>query len=144
MCTCFVICPRVSCCSCHIFHLCCCYSSGVPCLIVQVSLPYNKTGRASALYNFILAFLRVFCGLNTLFKIPVIFIYKIRENICAIYHFNNTPSLQTFRHIFIAHHYTTFILFLSFNLHYIMTQKLPKICISVYIQRNKLVHQAVV
>jgi hypothetical protein len=34
---------------------------------------YNKTGRASVLYNFILVFLIVFCGLNTLFKIPVIF-----------------------------------------------------------------------
>ena len=32
-----------------------------------------KTGRASVLYNFILVFLRVFCGLNTLFKISVIF-----------------------------------------------------------------------
>jgi len=40
-------------------------------LIVQVSLPCNKTGRASVLYSFILVFLRVFCGLNTLFKIPV-------------------------------------------------------------------------
>ena len=29
-------------------------------LIVQVSLPYNKTGRASVLYNFILVFLRDF------------------------------------------------------------------------------------
>ena len=29
-------------------------------LIVHVSLPYNKTGRASVLYNFILVFLRVF------------------------------------------------------------------------------------
>ena len=28
--------------------------------IVQVSLPYNKTGRASVLYNFILVLLRVF------------------------------------------------------------------------------------
>ena len=28
-------------------------------LIVQVSLPYNKTGRASLLYTFILVFLRV-------------------------------------------------------------------------------------
>jgi hypothetical protein len=28
-------------------------------LIVQVSLPYNKTVRASVLYNFILVFLRV-------------------------------------------------------------------------------------
>jgi len=64
----------VSCCSSYVFHLCCCYSSGVPSfLIVQVSLPYNKTGRASILYNFILVFLRVFCGLDTLFKISVIF-----------------------------------------------------------------------
>ena len=36
-------------------------------LIVQISLPYNKTGRASVLNNFILVFLRGFCGLNTLF-----------------------------------------------------------------------------
>ena len=42
-------------------------------LTVHVSLPYNKTGRASVLYSFILVFLRVFCGLNTLFIIPVIF-----------------------------------------------------------------------
>ena len=28
---CFVICPSVSCCSSHVFHLCCCYSSDVPC-----------------------------------------------------------------------------------------------------------------
>ena len=34
-------------------------------LTVQVSLPYNNTGRASVLYNFILVFLRVFCGLKT-------------------------------------------------------------------------------
>ena len=37
---------------------------------VQVSLPYNKIGRASVLHSFILVFLRVFCGLNTLFKVP--------------------------------------------------------------------------
>jgi len=42
-------------------------------LIVQVSLPYNKTGRASVLYNFIVVFLRVYCSLNMLLKIPVIF-----------------------------------------------------------------------
>ena len=35
-------------------------------LMVQVSLPYNKTGRASVLCNFILVFLRAFCGLITL------------------------------------------------------------------------------
>jgi len=27
----FLICPNVSCCSSHVFHLCCCYSSDVPC-----------------------------------------------------------------------------------------------------------------
>jgi len=42
-------------------------------LIVQVSLPYNDTGRDSKLYNFILLFLRAFCGLKTLFKITVVF-----------------------------------------------------------------------
>jgi hypothetical protein len=29
-------------------------------LTVQVSLPYNRTGGASVIYNFILVFLRVF------------------------------------------------------------------------------------
>ena len=42
-------------------------------LTVHVSLPYNKTGRASVLYSFIFVFLRVFYGINTLFIIPVIF-----------------------------------------------------------------------
>ena len=42
-------------------------------LIVQVSLPYTKTGRASVLYSFILVSLRIFfCGLNILFKIPLL------------------------------------------------------------------------
>ena len=27
----FVICPSVSCCSSHVFHLCCFYSCGIPC-----------------------------------------------------------------------------------------------------------------
>ena len=38
-------------------------------LIVQVSLPCNKTGRASVLYSFLLVFLGDFCGLNTLFNL---------------------------------------------------------------------------
>jgi hypothetical protein len=37
-------------------------------LIVQVSLPYNNTERASVLYNFILVFLRVFLWPNTFSK----------------------------------------------------------------------------
>ena len=43
-------------------------------LTVHVSLPYNKTRRASVLCSFIVVFLRVFCGLKTIFKIPVIFL----------------------------------------------------------------------
>ena len=31
LCICFVISPNVSCCFSHVFHLCCCYSSGIPC-----------------------------------------------------------------------------------------------------------------
>jgi len=42
-------------------------------LTVHVSLPCNKTERASLLYSFILVYLRVFCGINTLFIISVIF-----------------------------------------------------------------------
>ena len=34
-------------------------------LIVHVSLPYNKTGRASVLCSFILVFLRVSCVFKT-------------------------------------------------------------------------------
>ena len=42
-------------------------------LTVHVSLPYNKTGRATVLCSFIVVFLTGFIyGLNTLFKIPVI------------------------------------------------------------------------
>ena len=44
-----------------------------PALTVQVSLPYNKIGSVSVLCSFIVVFLRVFCGINTLFIIPVIF-----------------------------------------------------------------------
>ena len=41
-------------------------------LVVQFSLPYNKAGRASVLYNFILVVFKVFCGPNILFIMPVI------------------------------------------------------------------------
>ena len=64
---CSVICPSVSCCSFRVFHLCCCYSPGIPCLTVHVSLSYNKTGRASVLYNFILVFLRVYIYIGAYF-----------------------------------------------------------------------------
>jgi hypothetical protein len=40
---------------------------------VPVSLPYNNTGRARVLCNVVVVFLRAVCGLNTLFKIPVIY-----------------------------------------------------------------------
>jgi len=56
---CFVICPCVSCCS-HVFISAAVILLASLALIVQVSLPYSKTGRASVLYNFILVFLRVF------------------------------------------------------------------------------------
>ena len=56
-------------------------------LIVQVSLPYKKTGRASVLYSFIVVYLRVFCGLNTLFKIPVIF-----KKLFHLLSISNSPS----------------------------------------------------
>jgi hypothetical protein len=36
------------------------------------------------LYSFILAFLRVFCGLNTLFKIPVVFKNYLICCLCSI------------------------------------------------------------
>ena len=42
-------------------------------LMVQFSLPYYTPGRASVMYNFILVFFKVFCGLNTLLIMPVIF-----------------------------------------------------------------------
>jgi len=42
-------------------------------LTVQFSLPYNKAGRPSALYNFIFVFFNVFCGRNILLNMSVIF-----------------------------------------------------------------------
>ena len=38
-------------------------------LMVQFSQTYNKAGRASEFYRFILVLLKVFCGLNILFTI---------------------------------------------------------------------------
>ena len=49
-------------------------------LIVHVSLPYNKTRCASVLCSFIVVFLRICCGLNTLIKIPVIFKKLFKES----------------------------------------------------------------
>jgi hypothetical protein len=46
-------------------------------LMVQVSLAYDKAGRACELYNFTLVFFRVFCGLKTLFIMPYIFKYLL-------------------------------------------------------------------
>jgi hypothetical protein len=40
-------------------------------LIVQISQLYIKIGRTSEMHNVIPVFLMAFCGLNTLFKIPV-------------------------------------------------------------------------
>jgi hypothetical protein len=56
-------------------------------LIAQVSLPNKKTGRTSVLYSFILVFLRVFCSLNTLFQIPVIF-----KKLFTLLSISNSPS----------------------------------------------------
>jgi hypothetical protein len=71
MCIFFMICPCISCCLSHIFHLCCVILFTPVAVIVQSSLLYNRVGRARVLYNFILAF----CGLNILFVMPVIFRY---------------------------------------------------------------------
>ena len=46
-------------------------------LTVHISLPYNKTGRASVLYNFILVFLRVFCNQCDSLLIYLICLFKI-------------------------------------------------------------------
>ena len=56
-------------------------------LTVQISLPHNKRGRASVLYSFIVVFLRGFYGLNTLFKIPVIF-----KKVFNLLSMSNSPS----------------------------------------------------
>ena len=51
-------------------------------LIVQVSLPYNKTGRASVLYSFILVFLRVFlwsCLASSVLRDPQILGASVQE-----------------------------------------------------------------
>ena len=56
-------------------------------LTVPISLPYNKTGRASVLCSFILVFLRVFCGLSASFKIPAIF-----KKLLNLLSMSNSPS----------------------------------------------------
>jgi len=42
-------------------------------LMVQLSQPYGKDGRACVLNNFTIVCFKVFCGLNALFIMPVIF-----------------------------------------------------------------------
>jgi hypothetical protein len=58
--------PNVSCCSSHVFHLCCCYSSGVPCFNSPsfTAIKQQWEGQCIVLYNFILAalFLRKIPG----------------------------------------------------------------------------------
>jgi len=41
--------------------------------MVPFSLPYNSAGSASVLYNFIHVFFKIFCGLNVLLIMSVIF-----------------------------------------------------------------------
>jgi hypothetical protein len=41
--------------------------------MIQFSLPCNTVGRDSVLYSCILVFLKVYCGINLLFIMPVIF-----------------------------------------------------------------------
>ena len=69
-CVCFVFCPSVSCCisDIPISSLMLLFFWRLLPLIVQVSLQYNKTGRASVIVKFYSCFLKFFCGLNTLFK----------------------------------------------------------------------------
>ena len=42
-------------------------------LMVQLSQLYSKDGRGSILNNFTVVYFKVFCGLNALFIMPVIF-----------------------------------------------------------------------
>ena len=59
----FSICPSLSCCISHIFHLCCWYSSCVSCFNGIISPLYNKAGRSGVLHCFILLFFQAFYGL---------------------------------------------------------------------------------
>ena len=42
-------------------------------LMIQFSLPYSKVRKASVLYNFTCVFFVVFCSLNLLLLMPVIY-----------------------------------------------------------------------
>jgi len=44
-------------------------------VMAQFSIEYNEDGTASVLFSIILVFFEVFCGLNTLLIMPVIFKY---------------------------------------------------------------------
>ena len=46
-------------------------------LMVQFSLLYNRAGRASVLYSFVLVCFEVFCGMNMLLIMPVLLIIII-------------------------------------------------------------------
>ena len=77
-------------------------------LTVQVSLPYNKTGRASLLCSFIVVFLRGFCGLNTLLKIPEIF-----ENLFNLYYACVCACVRGKRRENLPHNYFSWIGYLQ-------------------------------
>jgi hypothetical protein len=61
-------------------------------LMVQFSQPYNKVGRASVLYNFIV--FMVFFGLKTLFIKPVIFRYLLNLLSMLIYFSWDVPGFD--------------------------------------------------
>ena len=73
----FITFPSSSRCFSHTFHLCCCYSFCVSCLMVQFSLQYNTTGRTSirVLCGFILVLFKVFCAMNILLITLLFYIY---------------------------------------------------------------------
>ena len=82
-CVCFIICPSVTCCFSHTFHLCCCYSSCVSCFNGPIFTTVKHSWKSGVLYNSILFVFRVFCCLNVLFIIPVIFNYYYFFNIAG-------------------------------------------------------------
>ena len=78
ICACFIVCSSLSCRFSHMYFI----SAAVIllaslALMAPFSLSHKRAGSASVLYNFILVFFEVLCGLNMLLIMPTIFKYLL-------------------------------------------------------------------
>ena len=60
LCVCCMICPCVSCCVSHTFHLCCCYSSGVSCFYGPIFSTVSQSWKGQCIVQFYSCFIYSF------------------------------------------------------------------------------------